>query len=220
MNTMNYRTNTYQKQKPGLLTGLLGALSILTVCTFMSAQQPGGTGSGDGDHGDNPVVGSLPIEVDTELDAMFGEDPRVGVVHANAPILAVVGGAELERMILDAFGTPNGLVNRGGDFTILGLRNTGTILVNRNDCRSQAVCLKQWFPDEYLGGRVTMVSNIGTFGSSIEAEAKELPLKFLATSPAPIVDALITATSAGTMGATTTVHVVIVGEVVTINYLP
>lgn len=215
---MNYRTNTYQKHKPGFLAGLLGALSILTVCTFMSAQQPGGTG--DGDHGDNPVVGSLPIEIDTELDAMFGEDSGVGVIHASDPILAVIGGPELESLILDAFGAPSGYVNRNGGFTILGLRNTGTILVDRDDTRTGAVCLKQWFPEEYLGGRVTMVSNIGTFSSTIEKEAKDLPLKFLATSPAPIVDALITATGAGTMGATTTVHVVIVGEVVTINYLP
>ncbi|MDA0667276.1 MAG: hypothetical protein O3A95_03695 [Planctomycetota bacterium] len=217
---MNYRTNTHQKQKPGLLTGLLGASSILVVSTLMSAQQPGGAGSGDGDHGDNPVVGSLPIEVDTELDAMFGEDSHVGVISTGDPILAVVGGAELEGSILDAYGSPNGRVNRFGEFTILGLQHTGTVLLNRNDCRTEKLSLKHWFPEEYLGGSLTMVSNLGTFSSLIGEGAAGLPLKFLATSPAPIVDALITARGAGTMGGTTTVHVVIVGEVVTVNYLP
>lgn len=215
---MKYRTNTDQKQKPGLRTGLLGTLSILTVCTFVSAQQPDGTG--DGDHGDNPVVGSLPIEVDTELDAMFGEDARAGVIHACEPILAVVCGTELEGRILDAFGFPNGRVNRNGGFTILGMQHTGTVLLNRNDFRAEKISVKQWFPAEYLGGSLTMVSNIGTFSSSIGEGAREIPLKFLAASPTPIVDALITARGAGTMGGTTTIHVVIVGEVVTVNYLP
>lgn len=219
MITMNYRTNTIQKQKSGLLTGLLGGLSILAICTFISAQQPGGAGS-DGDHGDNPVVGSLPIEVDSELDMMFGEDTRPGVIRTNEPILALVGGMPLEGEILDAFGTPNGRVNAGDGFTILGLHKTGTLLVDRGDCRNGKINLEQWFPDGYLGGRLTMVSNIGSFSSAIEGARKDFPLKFLATSPAPIVDALITAQGAGNMGESVTVHIVIVGEVVTVNYLP
>ena len=219
MITMNYRNNTIPKQKSGLLTGLLGGLSILAICTFMGAQQPGGAGS-DGDHGDNPVVGSLPIEVDTELNMMFGEDTRPGVIHSSDPILALIGGASLEGNILDASGTPNGRVNGSGEFTILGLRNAGTLVLNRGDFRNVKVRLKQWFPQEYLGGRLTMVSNIGTFSSAITSDRKEFPLAFLANSPAPIVDALITAQGAGTMGDAITVHVVIIGEVLTVNYLP
>lgn len=220
MMTMNNRANTYQKQKSGLRSGLLGALSILTVCTFIGAQQPGGTGVDDGDHGDNPVVGSLPIEVDTELNAMFGEDLRPGVIHTNAPILAVVGSTELEGNILDAFGFPNGRVNTFGGFSILGLQQAGTIVLNRGDCRSGKVSLEQWFPEEFWGGRLSMASNFGFFSATIGDGSKELPLSFLATSPGLFVDALITAQGSGNMGGTTTVHVVITGEVVTVNYLP
>jgi len=218
MNTMIYRTNIYQNQKPGRLTLLLGALSILAICTIMSAQQPGGSGSGD--HGDNPVVGSLPIEVNPELDLMFGEDSRAGTVGATDPMLALVGGADLEDCILDAFGSPNGYVNHGSGFSILGLRNSGTVVLNRENLRTEQIILSQWYPGEFFGGSLTMVSNVGTFNSSIEGEAKIMPLKFLATSPAPIVDALITAKGAGIISRTTTVHVLIVGEVVTLTYLP
>ncbi|MFK5955727.1 MAG: hypothetical protein QM477_04685 [Planctomycetota bacterium] len=217
---MNYRTNIFQNQKPGRLTMLLGALSILAICTMMSAQQPGDDGTNTGDHGDNPVVGSLPIEVDTELDLMFGEDTRVGSVHATAPMLALIGGTDLEESILDASGSPNGRVNSDSRFTILGLRNSGTIVLDRDDFRNEKIILSQWFSGEYFGGRLTMASNVGTFSSSIEGEAKVMPMKFLATSLAPFVDALITAEGAGIMSPTTTIHVVIVGEVVTLTYLP
>lgn len=185
-------------------------------------QEPGESGSNSGDHGDNPVVGSLPIEVDPELDLMFSGSGRISGVGL-APIMGILGGSRIEDQIADAGGVPLGRINRGTGFTILGLVNSGFAMIAREDGRTENLLLEQWLPDEYIGGTITMTSNIGTFTEAIVSNRVELPLKFLSNSTAPVVDAWINTDIIGDLHSSPeviSIHVVMVGESVTVTYLP
>jgi hypothetical protein len=219
---MIFSTQTTQILKPALLAALLGGLSMLAVGNLSGTQDPGESGSNSGDHGDNPVVGSLPIEVDPDLDLMFSGTGQCSGVAPN-PILGFVGEGSIEALISDAGGVPLGRVNCGTGFSIFGLVNSGFAMIARDDGRRGKLFLEQWLPDEYIGGTITMTSNIGTFTEPITSNRVELPLKFLSNSTALVVDAWISTDVNGDVSSSPDVvstHIVMVGESVTVTYLP
>lgn len=195
---------------------------MLAVGNLSGTQDPGESGSNSGEHGDNPVVGSLPVEIDPDLDLMYTGSGRV-TGAAPGPVLGIIGGDCIENLIADAGGVPLGRINRGTGFTILGLVNSGFAMIARDDGRREKLFLEQWLPDEYIGGTITMTSNIGTFTETIVANRVELPLRFLSNSTAPVVDAWISTDIIGDIHSSPdviSVHVLMVGESVTVTYLP
>lgn len=205
-----------QSLKPVFFTVLLGGLSMLAI----EAQSPGEASADPGEHGDNPVVGSLPVEVTPDLDWMFLEGTQPGTAFAK-PILGLVGDADLDSEILDASGVPTGLINRGSGFNVFGMEHSGFVTFPRGEGRKENITSKMWLPDAYIGGTIVMHSNVGDMESSLVNNLTRLPLRYLCTSIGPVVDAWFTLiphrdSNADALG----VHVVIVGETVTVTYIP
>lgn len=217
---MNSRLTMNQRIKPILLAAVLGGMFILATTSYLGAQNPGESSSNSGDHGDNPVVGSLPVEVNPDMDLMFAGDGRCGLPNPT-PILGLLGSAELEEEILDAGGVPRGRINQGSDFSIFGLVHPGFVAFAREEGRTGELSLKQWLNDAYLGGTISMASNVGASSCNIDANLTSLPLKVLCASTAPVVDAWVTVS--GGMDSHVDeilIHIVVVGEVVTVSYIP
>ncbi len=209
-----------QRIKPILLAAVLGGLFILATTSYLGAQNPGESSSNSGDHGDNPVVGSLPVEVNPDMNLMFVSDGRCGLPNPT-PTLGLLGSTDLEEDILDAGGVPRGCINQGSDFDIFGLVHPGFVAFAREDGRNGELILKQWLSDDYLSGTISMVSNVGSSSCNIDFNLTNLPLKSLCASAAPVVDAWITVS--GGMDSHVReilVHIVVVGEVVTVSYIP
>jgi hypothetical protein len=202
--------------KPALAVALLGGMSLLATSPLLVSQQGGDTYTGE-DHGDNPVVGSLPCEVAPDLDLIFG-----GTAPARQSILGLLGGTALESQILDAVGTPYGLVNRPGGtpFTIFGLVHDGSMTLKRSDAAKALMLLQLWLPDEYLGGSVTMTSSVGSPTRTITSNLVDLPLMMLAAAPGPVADARIVMRSASGAVPARVVYISVVGNLLTVSYVP
>lgn len=211
-------TTFKQLMKPALLVALLGGMSLLATSNLLVSQQ-GDTRTG-GDHGDNPVVGSLPCYVEPELDLMFGGNATSAMFPVST--LAMVGSTDLSGQILDADGVPYGLVNRGGlgMFTILGLVNPGSITVSRSDAAKAYMQLRQWVPDAYLGGSISMVSNIGNPSRTILGNDVDLPITMIASAPGPLADARITISGPAGNEPALVVYISAVGDLLTVTYVP
>lgn len=217
---MNYKTTIFQTIRPKLFAVLLGGLSIFVVGTFSGASEPGESGSNGDDHGDNPVVGSLPIEIAEELDFMFANEGRLSG-PLLMPTLGIIGNADLGSSILDAGGVPNGQVNRLKGYNIFSLHHDGFMVIPSTEARLGKMELAQWLPNEYIGGEISMSSNIGTFFTPIDVNLTQLPLKNLCSSNAPIVDAMFTILPANDSALSPIrVHVIVVGETVTLTFMP
>ncbi|MGB0953228.1 MAG: hypothetical protein ACPG31_08370 [Planctomycetota bacterium] len=205
-----------QRLKPVLLTVLLGGLSILAL----DAQSPGESNPHSGEHGDNPVVGSLPVEVSPDLDMMFIDAGRANFPYNDA-MLGFIGDADLDGDILTAGGVPTGQINRGSNFDVFGISHSGYVVFPREDGRLESITSKLWLPDEFLGGHIVMNSNVGSLDTVIDESLTRMPLRMLCNSISPVVDAWIIATpDRDSTAAPISVHVVIVGEIVTVTYLP
>lgn len=205
-----------QRLKPVMLTVLLGGLSMLAL----DAQSPGESSANNGDHGDNPVVGSLPVEILPDLDLMFVDEGRSTFVY-NEAMLGFVGDDDLDSDILDAGGVPTGRINRGSSYNVFGMSQAGFVVYPREEGRKDLVSGRLWLPDDFVGGTIIMNSNVGVMETSIVTNMTRLPLRFLCNSIAPVVDAWITVSPDRDSTATPiTVHVTIVGETVTVTYVP
>jgi hypothetical protein len=216
---MNNWTTFKQLMKPALLVALLGGMSLLATSNMLVSQQ-GDSRTGDGDHGDNPVVGSLPCYVEPELDLMFGGNAASAMFPV--PTLAMVGSTDLSNQIFDADGVPYGLVNRGGlgMFTILGLENPGTITVSRSDAAKAYMQLRQWVPDAYIGGSITMVSSIGNPSRMVIGNNVDLPITMIAGAPGPLADARITIKGPTSNEPSLVIYISAVGDLLTVTYVP
>ena len=202
--------------KPALLVALLGGMSLLATSPMLVSQQGGARNGGTGDHGDNPVVGSLPCAIDPDLDLIFGGNAEA--IIAPQPILGMVGGVNLSNQILDADGTPYGQVNRGSGFTIMGLVNDGFISVSRSDAAKAFMLLEQWLPDAYIGGTISMASTIGNPSRTINNNLIDLPMLMVAAAPGPVVNAVITIEGPSLMQPVLTVNISAVGNLLTVSY--
>lgn len=216
--TMINWTTFKQLMKPALLVALLGGMSLLATSNMLVSQQ--GDSRTGGDHGDNPVVGSLPCYVEPELDLMFGGNATSGMFPVST--LAMLGGTDLSAQIFNADGVPYGLVNRGGlgMFTKLGLVNSGSITVNRSDATKGFMQLRQWVPDAYIGGTISMVSSIGNPSRTILDNDLDLPLMMMAAAPGPVADARVTIKGPTGEEDTLVVFISVVGSLVTVTYAP
>lgn len=212
-------TTFKQLMKPALLVALLGGMSLLATSNMLVSQQ-GDSRTGGDDHGDNPVVGSLPCYVEPELDLMFGGNSTSAMFPSAT--LAMVGGTDLSNQIFDADGVPYGLVNRGGFglFTKFGLVNPGTMTIGRSDAIKGFMQLRQWVPDSYIGGSISMVSSIGCPSRAIIGNDIELPLMIIAAAPGPFADARITIKSPSGSQPNLVVYISVVGELLTVSYVP
>lgn len=210
------RTNLNQKLKPVAFTVLLGCMSMLAI----DAQSPGESASNNGEHGDNPVVGSLPVEVSPDLDLMFAEEGRATFPFTEA-MLGLVGDADLEHDILDAGGVPTGRINKGGAYDVFGLVRSGHVTFPREEGRKDLISTRLWVPSDFIGGEIVMNSTVGLMETEIVGNLTRLPVRFLCNSISPVVDAWLTITPHrdSTMEPLS-VHVSIVGETVKVTYLP
>jgi hypothetical protein len=216
---MMNRTTMKQLLKSALLVALLSGMSLLATSAMLVSQQGDTQNGGTGDHGDNPVVGSLPCAVDPDLDLIFGGNAEA--VIAPQPILGMVGGINLSDQILNADGTPYGLVNRGSGFTIMGLVNDGLITVKRADASKAFMLLQQWLPDAYIGGTISMASTVGNLSRPIANNLIDLPLLLVAAAPGPVVNAAITIEGpSGAQLPDLTVNISALGNLVTVSYTP
>ncbi len=212
-------TTFKQLMKPALLVALLGGMSLLATSNMLVSQQ-GDSRTGGDDHGDNPVVGSLPCYVEPELDLMFGGNATSAMFPV--PTLAMIGGTDLSDQIFNADGVPCGLVNRGGlgMFTKLGLVNSGSITVTRSDALKGFMQLRQWLPDAYNGGTISMVSSIGNPSRTVLSNDFELPIQMIAAAPGPFVDARITIKGPSATERTLVIYISAVGDLLTASFAP
>ncbi len=214
------RTTFKQLLQPAILVALMSGMSLLATSSLLVSQQGNPHDGGVGDHGDNPVVGSLPCAVSPELDQMFGGSGTS--ITYPSPVLGLVGGSNLSGQIVDAFGTPYGMVNSGvpDAFSIFGLLHDGVITVRRFDANKGFMQLQQWVPDEYIGGTIAMVSTIGNPSREITGNVVDLPMQLLAAAPGPAVDGVITIQGPNGEAPDLVVHITAVGSFLTITYVP
>ena len=218
--TMINWTTFKQLMKPALLVALMAGMSLLATSAMLVSQEGDSHSGGTGDHGDNPVVGSLPCLVDPELDLMFGGNATSGMFPTAT--LGLTGSTALSSQVLDADGVPFGLVNRGGFgiFTIFGLVNNGSVTVSRLDASKGFMQLRQWVPDSYIGGTISMASTVGNPSRTIAGNVIELPMIMVASAPGPFVDARITIKSPNSTMPNLVVYITAVGDLLSVTYAP
>ena len=176
---------------------LVATACAVTALTFVSPAYTSGGGfenfSNEGDHGDNPVIGSLPIKFEEELNYLFpAPQSCVKFPHVSPlPVFALCSESDLTDDILTASGKPFGGVNSIDENSILGLGRDGLVLVYLSRLREGKLRLRQWVTDEYIGGTVTITTNSGTFVLPITQNLIELPARQIVNQPALIVCALI-----------------------------
>lgn len=212
---MNYWTTLKKNAAPALLATLALGVTMLVTPPALVSQQ-GETTSGE--HGDNPVVGSLPCEVAPELDVLFGGAP--GGTNYTQVTLGLLGGSDLDSRIVDASGVPNGMLNRASRFTVFGLKDNGVLTLKRQDAFKLLVLLQAWLPDHFLGGTVSMISTIGNHSREIQQNKIDLPLGSLAAAPGAVVDARITIEPREQDLDSVVVYMSVVGDFIFISFTP
>ncbi len=164
-----------------LVLSLAAMGAALVAPTQLPAFSGNGQGIfGDNNRGDNPVVGSLPCRRDPYLPSMFwaalyDEAPHTGLFGFQ-PTLAFVGDSLLED-ILDAGGEPEGRVDNWPDVRVFGVHKWASVFLSTASVRQGKVGLWYWVPREYVGGTISLESNLGTSQMVISEQALELPLQ-------------------------------------------
>ena len=176
---------------------LVATACAVTALTFVSpAYTSGGSAghaSGEGDHGDNPVIGSLPIRFDEELNYLFpAPQSRVKFSYRSPlPVFALCSASKLTDDIVTASGKPFGGVNSRDENNIFGLKRDGLAVVYLSRLEQGKLRLNQWVTDEYIGGTVTITTNSGTVALPITQNLIALPVRKIVNQPALIIYALI-----------------------------
>jgi hypothetical protein len=193
--------------------------------TFVSPAYTSGGGSqslsGDGDHGDNPVIGSLPIKFVEELNHLFPA-PQSSVkflYKSPLPVFALGSASKLTDDIVTAAGQPFGGVNSRDENSILGLCRDGLAVVYRSRLEEGKLRLGQWVTDEYIGGTVQITTNSGVSTLPITKNSIELPARNIMTQPALIIYAVIVIEpNPNSQAASLKITVNSAGRLVTIGY--
>jgi|GEM_PF-3931827 hypothetical protein len=133
----------------------------------------------DGDHGDNPVIGSLPIKFVPELDVLFpAVESSVDFSYMGSlPIFALRSTSQLTDDIITADGLPFGGVNSEEDYSILGLVHNGMVVVYRSRLEQGKLDLSQWVTNDFIGGEVVITTNSGRFRQPITTNVVDLPAR-------------------------------------------
>ncbi len=214
------RTLTTRVTTALLLAAGAGLVSLVSPRDLISQASLASIGEG---RGDNPVVGSLPCVVDDDLDLKFFnwmgmQTPPPGAIQYYEPTLAFVGGPDLETHIVDAQGTPDGMVNASSSWTAIGSVLQMQVVADRN-AASKSFDVVMWVPDQYIGGSVQMSSTIGGSSFVLAGHAFSLPVAALAGTPGMIVSGTLTVTSADGL-ETCSVQVDVIGPVVIVDFQP
>jgi hypothetical protein len=156
------------------------ACSVISLAfTSRAITQNSGGGAVEGDHGDNPVIGSLPIKFLPELDVLFGDrGSRAGIPFGfPVPVLGFLSADRLTDEIVTAAGVPFGGVNSVRDDDIFGLARNGLAVVYRNRLASGKLDVKQWLTSEFIGGQIIISTNSGVYTQPIHSDLVKLPLR-------------------------------------------
>ncbi len=149
----------------------------------------GGGSNGDlPDRGDNPVVGSLPCIVDPRLDGLFWipygtGKPDSAILDGIPAILGLVGPPEGRGLLLDAWGTPNGVVGESDDWTTFGLVLDGTVVLDRSAVANQLGSLWLFVPEGYDNGSISVTTGGTTRTQPLLEDLLDLDLASYALSP-------------------------------------
>lgn len=167
-----------------IVVALALAAALATGPAVVWASGGGGWASGGG-RGENPVVGSLPCVVRAFLNSMFWVPlgyggPTGGDPGSTPATLGFIGPPDLGGSVLDANGTPYGMVNFATGWTCVGLTNEGYLLLLRPPVASGQVVVWEWVPVGYVGGTVTVEDALGTSSYPIAAQAFPLPVQGVA----------------------------------------
>jgi len=190
--------NSFQSKLVKLSKLMLATTACAVIAlTFVSPAYTSGGGSqslsGDGDHGDNPVIGSLPIKFAEELNRLFPapQSSVKSLYRSPLPVFALCSASKLTDDIVTAAGQPFGGVNSRDENSILGLCRDGLAVVYGSRLEEGKLRLNQWVTDEYIGGTVTITTNSGTFALPITQNLIELPARNIVGQPALVIYALI-----------------------------
>ena len=214
------RTLTTRVTTALLLAAGAGLVSLVSPRDLISQAALAATGDG---RGDNPVVGSLPCVVDDDLDLKFFnwmgmQTPPPGFIQYYEPTLAFVGGSNLESYIVDAQGTPNGMVNASSNWTAIGSILQMQVVSDRV-AATKMFDVVIWVPDQFIGGGVQMSSTIGGSMHTLAGNTFSLPVAALAASPGLTESGMLTVTSADG-SETCTVQVDVIGPLVIVDFQP
>lgn len=203
------------------------AVAILIGLALFSALPSlwaSGSGTNAEGGGDNPVVGSLPCTVDPDMDLKFfkalGKSWQSGTIMRPQPTLALAGLCGLSRSVSNAWGAAGSVNSGGSSWSLLGLMQAGGMVTSRSAVLSGAASAWTWLPSSYLGGRITMVSTLGSWNVAISESCLALPTAWLCSVPSqPVVDAVFTVSGASPIVPVMKYRVTIAGEVVTVQFL-
>lgn len=203
-----------------IAVAILIGLALLTAGPALWAS---GSNSGAEGGGDNPVVGSLPCVVDPDMDLKFfkalGKPWQGGTILRPQPTLALAG-LNLPRYVSNAWGA-GGSVNSGGStWSLLGLMQMGGMVAGRSAVLTSQASAWTWLPASYLGGRITMTSNVGSWNASVTESCTALPMAWLCSQPLiTAVDATIVITGPTAGVPVVKYRVTVVGDAVAVQFL-
>jgi hypothetical protein len=201
------------------LLGLCCSMVVLAFAPQALTQNNGGLV--EGDHGDDPVIGSLPIKFMPILDQLFpATDLRFNLPNLpNMPIFGLRSSSRLTDDIITASGQPFGGLNSREDRSILGLARDGLVVVHRDRLSHGQARLTQWVTNEFIGGEIIISTNSGVFTLPITADLIEIPAREIVNQRDFVVFADITISPNPTSGSNP-LHLVLstAGSMVTIVY--
>ena len=137
---------------------------------------------GDGDRGDNPVIGSLPCAAAPQMEWMFWEgldNENIGTSsYGYAPMVAMTG-EDLASDILTANGEPYGNVNRYENWNAAGSTRYARFILDRYAVKDEDIRVWHWVPNEYRGGLIEVFSPFGNTTFESSADAFEVPVSMI-----------------------------------------
>lgn len=163
--------------------GLGSLLGVSALILGMNSQVIGGQSQSDLDRGENPVVGSLPCRIDPTLDLVFWEgqgldDP--GFMPAMYPATFGICSSDIEADVIDADGTPYGVLDDAYDWNSMGLQKNGYMLVPRYRVQNGKISAWVWTPSGYMGGELCLQSALVSGKTTLQQNAVEVPISALA----------------------------------------
>lgn len=169
---------------------LLGAALVLGLAAAppLAGGSGGLAGGNSVDRGDNPVVGSLPCLVDPRLLDIFWvplgrPKPSASILLGIQPTLGLLGPTEFTGVLVDAYGSGVGFIDRRSGWSVLGLQSFAQVTFDRAAVAAGAIDLWQYVPVGYLGGSVSEVSFLGAVDRPILSQDVQLPLVTYAAHP-------------------------------------
>lgn len=203
-----------------IAVAILIGLALLTAGPALWAS---GSNSGAEGGGDNPVVGSLPCVVDPDMDLKFfkalGRPWQGGTIVKQQPTLALAG-LNLPRYVSNAWGA-GGSVNSGGStWSLLGLMQMGGMVTSRSAVLTSQASAWTWLPAGYIGGRITMLSSVGSWNAAVSENCMALPVAWLCSVPLQLaVDATFVITGPNPSVPVVKYRVTVVGDAVAVQFL-